>query len=728
MKKNSSLSQKSLWLFMITVICGVIVAGIFTNLTLRSIEKKLPSTLLAELNDLSLVLEDISDVITAGNNAKNNPHPDNYKLLRSTVATVADDIVIMRESYVFDNLIQASAFHAVVAPAITDLKIWFSEGVSGFEPESPTTLAIALSRINVTYQKARALNRESRIRAHVILVGQQTRIDRFLVTANVMFILTVLITFSIVYLLFRQYSLQKRDSVVSAELREQRDLLNSFFENVPLGITVWDHTGLLLFINNGFTEITGYSMEDLHSLEDWFAKAYPNSIREKVLTDWKAMTVHGKAGHEFKVTCKNSDAKDIEFRNTFLKDGRSLVTMSDITDRKMSERILKENQKRKVRTSRMESLGLLAGGVAHDLNNILSGIVGYPELILADLPQNSKLRKPIEAIKDSGSRAATVVADLLTVARGVACAKVKCDLNLLTQKYLRSPEFLKLKSLHPGVFFKHQFEAKYITILASEVHVQKCLMNLATNAAEAVSDNGTVTISTCDQDIDETEGTELNVAAGRYVVVRIQDNGTGIAENDLEHIFEPFYTKKVMGKSGTGLGLTVVWNTMEEHDGKVVVDSDAQGTCFQLYFPIVPEDEKTPEFDSHNNKEVISSNGEHILVVDDEVHLRDISSQMLQSFGYKVDVASSGKEAVQFVKDTKIDLIILDMFMEPGINGRQTYEEILKLNPTQRAIVASGFSESEDVKATLLLGANGFIKKPYTMDSLGQAVKEALHS
>ncbi len=727
MKKDHSISQKPLCFFMIMVICGVIVAGIFTNITLRSIEKKLPSTLLTELNDLSLVLENLSEVITVVNNAKNNPSPNSYKLLRSKVATVADDIVRMRESYVFDNLVQASAFHAIVAPAIADLQIWLSEGVSGFGPETETTLTIVLSRINVAYQKARLLNRDSRIGAQAILADQQTRIDHFLVIANILFFLTVLITFSVVYLLFRQYSLQKRESIALAELREQRDLLNSLFENVPLGITVWDHDGLLIFLNNSFTEITGYSVEDLKSIDDWFSKAYPDdACRGQVLADWKAMEALGKSRHEFKVTCKSTNVKDIEFRATFLKDGRRLVTISDITGRKMSERILRENQKIKERANKMESLGLLAGGVAHDLNNILSGIVGYPELLLQTLPKDSDLRKPIEAIHDSGQRAAAVVADLLTVARGVASTREDHNLNILIKEYLDSPECVKLKSLYPQITYYHQLEADHSNILCSPVHVKKSLMNLVTNAAEAISDSGTVTVSTRNKDIDTVRGAAWNITPGEYVVVSVQDTGPGIPKTDLEHIFEPFYTNKIMGRSGTGLGLTVIWNAMEDHGGRVQVESSEKGTCFSLYFPVSKEREAVQ---SPSDDIVIrSSANEHILVVDDEAQLRDIASKMLHTSGYKVDVTSSGEEAIQFVKETEVDLIVLDMLMDPGINGRQTYEEILKLYPNQKAIVVSGFSESDDVKAVLRLGAGGFIKKPYSLNQLGRAVKEVLSS
>ena len=214
--------------------------------------------------------------------------------------------------------------------------------------------------------------------------------------------------------------------------------------------------------------------------------------------------------------------------------------------------------------------------------------------------------------------------------------------------------------------------------------------------------------------------------AGHYVVLSVRDTGPGIASKDLIHIFEPFYTKKVMGKSGTGLGLAVVWNAVQDQNGKIFVESDNKGTCFRIYFPVTEKEiVRSPKNRKADN---YFGNGEHILVVDDEPQLRDIASQMLQTIGYKVDSVCTGELAVKFVEENPVDLIVIDMLMEPGMNGRETYGEIIKLYPDQKAIIVSGFSESDDVKATLKLGAGAFVSKPYSVDQLGQAVKEALHS
>jgi len=396
----------------------------------------------------------------------------------------------------------------------------------------------------------------------------------------------------------------------------------------------------------------------------------------------------------------------------------------DITDRKQAEEAKSRLESQLQQFQKMEAIGLMAGGVAHDLNNILSGIVGYPELILMKLPTESPLQKPLKAIKDSGERAATIVEDLLTISRNAASARDVKDLDNLITEYLNSPEFEKLKAVHPQVIYRYLLDATQANILCSPVHIKKCLMNLVTNAAEVIKGNGTVTICCQNQYVDEAEIPDMR--AGKYMILSVHDTGSGIPAKDLEHIFEPFYTKKAMGRSGTGLGLTVVWNTVKDHDGKIFVESSEQGTSFQLFFPA--HKKSAPADITSDLACSYTGDGEQILVIDDEPHLRDIARQTLEALGYNVHTVSSGESAIEFIKEIPVDLLVIDMLMEPGMNGRRTYEEIIKFYPEQKAIIASGFSVSEDVKATLSLGAGGFIKKPYSIKQLGKAVKEVLSS
>ena len=377
------------------------------------------------------------------------------------------------------------------------------------------------------------------------------------------------------------------------------------------------------------------------------------------------------------------------------------------------------------RAKRMESIGIMAGGVAHDLNNILSGIIGYPELMLHKLPPESELRRPLMAILDSGKRASTVVADLLTVARSAASKKGVYDINLLIHEYLQSPEFHKLTAEHPKIVFKQDLTKDSSPISCSPVHIKKCLMNLVINAAEAIDGPGEVTVNTHIEHVNEGYLKDPVLEGGVHVCLTICDTGPGISDSDLEHIFEPFYTRKAMGKSGTGLGLTIVWNTMENHGGKIKVESGETGTCFYLNFPIVTNLEHTL-INSGDTTAQLKGNNEKILVVDDEPSIRDIACQMLKELGYTVDSVSSGELAIDSVKKNQVDLLVIDMLMDPGINGRETYERIKQFSPDVRAIIASGFSESNDVQEALRIGVKGYIQKPYSMDQLGEAVKNAL--
>lgn len=547
--------------------------------------------------------------------------------------------------------------------------------------------------------------------------------------------LLLFITFFLVvtFITYLQSSRRLLNSTVlhrTAELQEKEEDLRTTINSIGDAVVSTDATGHISRVNPVALKLLHSTNEDIlgQSISDKLA-LYNYNLKTKIHFDVHDIIENKQIDllNTVAFLSPPENKQIVRLAASYMYNHENICTglvivivISDITETKSLEHKL-------IQSKRMESIGLMAGGVAHDLNNILSGIVGYPEIILTNLPKDSKLREPIEAIMESGKRAATVVADLLTVARGAASIREVKNLNSLVQEYLKSPEFRKLESLYPNITYQCQLEATDYNISCSPVHIKKCLMNLATNAAEVIGDSGSVIVSTYNQHIDNSTNSEHGLEEGEYVILSIRDTGSGISNMDLEHIFEPFYTKKVMGRSGTGLGLTVVWNTMKDHDGKIFVESSDKGTCFQLYFPIVREAEKKPGGDNSNNKEAITGNGEYILVVDDEPHLRDIASQMLRSLGYKVDVAPSGNEAIQCVKDTKFDLIVLDMLMEPGINGRQTYEEILRLDPTQQAIIASGFSASDDVRAALQLGAGGFIKKPYSMDQLARAVKEALN-
>ena len=264
-----------------------------------------------------------------------------------------------------------------------------------------------------------------------------------------------------------------------------------------------------------------------------------------------------------------------------------------------------------------------------------------------------------------------------------------------------------------------------MSIAGSPVHLSKTVMNLVSNAAEALVNGGTVAISSENRYIDKPISGYDDIEEGDYVTLMVSDDGIGIAATDIERIFEPFYTKKTMGRSGTGLGMAVVWGAVKDHKGYIDVQStEGQGTRFFIYLPACRQ--PSPRKESRHSIENYRGRGEFLLIVDDIKEQRDIATGILTKLGYSVESVSSGEEAVGYLKTRTADLLILDMIMDPGIDGLETYRRILEIHPAQKAIIASGYSESERVKEAQRLGAGAYIKKPYLMEKMAVAVREEL--
>jgi signal transduction histidine kinase/ActR/RegA family two-component response regulator len=377
------------------------------------------------------------------------------------------------------------------------------------------------------------------------------------------------------------------------------------------------------------------------------------------------------------------------------------------------------------RAQKMESLGTLAGGVAHDLNNILSGVVSYPDLLLSDISDDSPFKEALLVIKKSGEKAAAIVQDLLTLARrGVAVSAV-VSLNTIIQDYFTSPEFVKLKAYHPDVAVKTDLKDGLQNVVGSTVHLSKMIMNLVSNATEAMPAGGTIRISSGDTELSDPISGYPEVVSGRYNVITISDTGVGIEPEEMEHIFEPFYTKKVMGRSGTGLGMAVVWGTVHDHKGYIDIKSEpGKGTTFLIYLPST--DQQIPDATEHMSINKYKGHGEAILVVDDVREQRNIADKILTKLGYCVTTSASGEAAVEYMQSHSADLVILDMIMDPGMDGLETYRRIVEFHPDQKVIIASGFSETGRVEEMQRLGAGEYVRKPYSMEKIGLAVKKAL--
>ncbi|MCP4114502.1 MAG: PAS domain S-box protein [Desulfobacteraceae bacterium] len=401
-------------------------------------------------------------------------------------------------------------------------------------------------------------------------------------------------------------------------------------------------------------------------------------------------------------------------------------SIRNITRRKQLEAKQETLRERLFRAEKMEALGLLSSGVAHDLNNILSGIATYPEILLMGETLEEPVRKGLDTIKESGRKAADIVSDLLTISRGRSAEFEVIDINRMVENYLDSPEYHRLAALHPNVELVVEPASGPLNVRASYVHMEKSLMNLVINAVEEVSGKlgGRVVISTAVRRLTAPLRGYESVVPGEYNVVTVCDNGSGIKESALGKIFEPFYSKKEMGRSGTGLGLTIVWNTVQDHGGYVEISSGAKGTRFDLFFPSVAQAgvEKPREV----SMDEVMGTGQAVLVVDDLPAQQEIACRALDLLGYESHGVGSGHEALAFIKKRRVDLVVLDMIMDSGIGGFTTYREMKKLAPGLRAVVASGYATKRDVIEIRKLGAGSFIQKPYTIVDLGKAIKEEL--
>jgi PAS domain S-box-containing protein len=533
------------------------------------------------------------------------------------------------------------------------------------------------------------------------------------------------------------------NSLVFAERREAEKALQEseqrfkdLYDNAPSGYHEYDAEGRITRINRTELDMLGYTLEEMLGQFIWKLSDREEMARRGVM-EKLAGTRQNLPEFERVYRRKDGTLLPVVIRNRLVLDDQGRVTtirstVQDITERKASERALKEKdeereklQARLQRAQKMEAIGTLAGGVAHDLNNILSGLVSYPDLLLLQLPDDSPFRKPVTTILESGKKAAAIVQDLLTLARRAVPTAEVVNLNEVVYDYLRSPEHDKLLSFHPDVKVKTIADKELLHVLGSPIHLSKIIMNLVSNAAEAMPEGGEILISTENRYIESAIGGYEHVEEGDYVTLTVSDTGMGISPSDRERIFEPFYSKKVMGRSGTGLGMAVVWGTVKDHRGYIDLQSSVgKGTTFTIYFPVTREQPAKPIRPS--SIEEYRGKGESILVVDDVESQREIASALLSHMGYRVAAVSTGEEAVEYVKKTNVDLIVLDMVMEPGMDGLETYKRIIGMHPQQKAVIASGFSETHRVREVQKLGAGQYIKKPYTLQKLAAALRKEL--
>lgn len=510
----------------------------------------------------------------------------------------------------------------------------------------------------------------------------------------------------------------------------KRQLHTSVSKYQRLAEATWE--GIAIFsphgiseVNEQFCELFGIGEEEAtqYNLSDFIPELkFPiaaNYIQNPKTRQVVETTARRKNGRSFPV--------EIRLKKIF-DHGKPLwvVAVMDISQRRQEELNRTKLEERLTYAMRMESIGLMAGSVAHDLNNILSSIVTFPELLLLKMPANAKYREDFNRIKKAGQQAAAVVTDLLTIARGSTCKMSVSNLNTILEDYQQSLDYQHQLQSSPDITIEIDLDANLHNTRLSAIHVTKCLINLVRNGMEAIDSSGTIAIHTANQVLTETRRGYDDIPPGHYATITVADTGKGIAAQDLPYIFEPFYSRKKMGRSGTGLGLTVIMHTMRDHCGFIDIGSSESGTVFELFFPVARQEQLTES--SAVSLDLLAGKGEKVLIVDDEESQRLITASILTKLGYTAFTAENGEQAIQHIKSNPVDLLLLDMIMEPGMNGYETFKKIRQICPNLKAVVATGFFNHPDKEKLMALGVSHYLPKPLSLINLALAIKEEIQN
>lgn len=537
------------------------------------------------------------------------------------------------------------------------------------------------------------------------------------------------LTLQLVVILFLVLNIRKRHQA-EERLSQSKTRYQQIFENIQDAYYEVDMDGVVIEASPSIAKVLRYPRQAFIGRQ--IQTLYTNPADRRPVLD--LIMAQGRiVDHELKLLNADGAPVDIAISAQVISDAEGhpmkiVGSLRDISRRKNAEAQRRLLQQELERAKRMEALGLLAGGVAHDLNNILSGIVTYPELLLLDQQLSPKTREAIATIQKSGQRAAAVVQDLITISRGFAGHRQPLDLNAVVEEFMASAECQAIQQRYPAGRLESSLAADLPTTHGSKVHIMKALMNLVINGFEAIDGTGRggrLRIATRLRSVAHPLHGYETIQPGDYVLLTVEDDGGGIPPEDIEHIFEPFYSKKILGRSGTGLGLTVVWNTLQDHGGHIDVASSQGGTAFMLYFPAsreAPVAMGTPD-----RRPIRKGRGQTILIVDDEPLQRQIAVQLLQRLGYRAATAASGEAAVDHVRRQPVDMVLLDMLMPPGINGCETYIRMARIRPDLKAVITSGFSDNEDVQKAQAAGAGAFLPKPYSLEALAEAVFTTLN-
>jgi len=486
----------------------------------------------------------------------------------------------------------------------------------------------------------------------------------------------------------------------------------------------WCHAdGFFFYINDTACKWLQYSREELMTMH--VADINPEFPREAWDDHWNEIKKHGLVQIQSVHRRKNGEIYPVEIFSNYVKyrdKEYKLAFVHDISIQKQAEEEKTSLEERLRQSQKMEAIGTLAGGVAHDLNNMLSPILGYTQLLQLELQMEDDRWIKLNEINKAGLRARDLIQKLLMFARKQPLSIQPLDLNSVIvglEKMLR-------RTIREDIQIKKKLGTELPAIEGDSGQIEQILLNLAVNSQDAMPDGGVITIETSLKRVDE-EFQEFgnDSRPGTYIMMSVSDTGHGMSEKTLTRIFEPFYTTKGKGM-GTGLGLSTVYGIVKQHDGIIWTYSEpGQGTTFKI---LLPQSEKTIEADERADRSATLLHGtEIILVVEDQTMVLDLSKSILERCGYRVLGANNAQKALGLAKNTEpqIDLLLTDVVM-PDLNGRELFEKMVVLLPDLKVVYMSGYTDDIIVHHGVVDKDVSFISKPFSVDELSRRIRKEL--
>ncbi|MBU1109224.1 MAG: PAS domain-containing protein [Candidatus Riflebacteria bacterium] len=506
------------------------------------------------------------------------------------------------------------------------------------------------------------------------------------------------------------------------KLQDSESRFKLLNELAPSGIIISDQNQNILHINQRFTDLFGYTTEDVPSVEKWWPLAYPDPVqRAKVREDWAALMAIAQSNHseivsyETQVTCKNGSTCQVDFRAA--SNGELIIVLfSDITKRwKLTEQLRMAHK--------MESVGRLAGGVAHDFNNIAGVIIGYAELALEKVKEDDLLREDLTEILEAGKRSREITRQLLAFARKQCIRPVKVDLNELIGGILS----MLRRLIGENIDLAWLPETDLWPVNFDPAQLDQILASICINARDAISANGKIIIETGNVVLDSYYCNEhRGFVPGEYAMIAVSDNGCGIGKEALDHLYEPFFSTKEQHHNG-GMGLSVVYGIVKQNNGFINAYSELNvGTTIKVYLPRLIVSEAPPK--AMKQPSIPTGDNEMLLLVEDDPGVMKMTKMLLERLGYRVIAAGAPRAAISLAKahQDKIKLLITDVIM-PEMDGRMLATQLQLISPELKILFMSGYTANVVAQQNILDADTNFIQKPFSMRDIANKVHKVLN-